>query len=403
MPDASAAPLPKPTRERVVKIEPSGQHYSLLVAPSGGFLGLDGFDESGASAVCSTADDRVMWKREADGFRHVATGRTADLESGGRIVIDGRTLNERGEPGGAAAAFAVGHGPERLPSEYLRFFKEHGWVCLTRVLPPEVVDGLQRVACTDAYAAHTPDRGTPQFSQSAALGRTAAEPVSLWVIRQYMRTDDIRFAHTPALIVLAQDDGRRNVQGWHSDYPYHWGVPARGQVPTQAGDIVLGVQRNVCVSEFTKERGATAFKLGSHALGHGPPDSWGTAGTHGRPGYRAEHGLPYNGPDADVIEAPPGSIILYDSRTWHRAGVNRTAQPRAAMLQAVTPMFVMPKNNTSGAYRHFIQSAAYQQLTLREREEIRAMMVHRFLGPVGRDVITADAELTSIVDGDSLR
>ena len=197
-----------------------------------------------------------------------------------------------------------------------------------------------------------------------------------------MRTDDIRFAHTPALIVLAQDDGRRNVQGWHSDYPYHWGVPALGQVPTQAGDIVLGVQRNVCVSEFTKERGATAFKLGSHALGHGPPDSWGTAGTHGRPGYRAEHGLPYNGPDADVIEAPPGSIILYDSRTWHRAGVNRTAQPRAAMLQAVTPMFVMPKNNTSGAYRHFIQSAAYQQLTLREREEIRAMMVHRFLGPV---------------------
>ena len=133
MPDASAARLPKPTRERVVKIEPSGQHYSLLVAPGGGFLGLDGFDESGASAVFSTADDRVMWKREADGFRHVATGRTAHLESGGRIVIDGRTLNERGEPGGAAAAFAVGHGPERLPSEYLRFFKEHGWVCLTCV------------------------------------------------------------------------------------------------------------------------------------------------------------------------------------------------------------------------------------------------------------------------------
>ena len=213
-----------------------------------------------------------------------------------------------------------------------------------------------------------------------------------------MRTEDIRFSHTPALIVLTQDDGQRNVQGWHSDYPYHWGIPARGQVPTQAGDVVLGVQRNVCVSEFTRERGATAFKLGSHALDRGPPESWGTAGRHAKPGYRAANGLPYNGPDADVIEAPAGSIILYDSRTWHRAGVNRTAEPRAAMLQAVTPMFVMPKNNTSRSYKHFIQSAAYQELTPRERDEIRRMMVHRFLGPAGRDVITADPELTALLD-----
>ena len=395
-PNPTPKPTPEPTQERAVTIEPSGRHYSLLVAPSGGFLG---FDENGASAVFSAADDRVIWKREDEGFLHVKSGRTAQSASAGRITIDGRTLNEHGQPVGDAAAFTVGHGPEQLPSEYLRYFKEHGWVCLTCILSPDVVDDLQRVACTDGYAEATPDRSTPQFSQSVALARTGAEPVSLWVIRQYMRTEDIRFAHTPALIVLTQDDGRRNVQGWHSDYPYHWGIPARGKVPTQAGDVVLGVQRNVCVSAFTKERGATAFKLGSHALDRGPPDSWGTAGTHARPGHRAAHGLPYNGPDADVIEAPPGSIILYDSRTWHRAGVNRTAQPRAAMLQAVTPMFVMPKNDTSGSYRHFIQSAAYRQLSVRERDEIRAMMVHRFLGPAGRDVITADAELTLIVDG----
>ena len=133
---------------------------------------------------------------------------------------------------------------------------------------------------------------------------------------------------------------------------------------------MLGVQRNVCVSAFTRERGATAFKLGSHALNSAPPEAWGRAEIHARPGHRAKCGLPYNGPEADVIEAPAGSIILYDARTWHRAGVNRTPHKRAAMLQAVTPMFVMPKNDTSPAYKHFIQSAAYQELTQRERDEI---------------------------------
>ena len=392
----------EPTQERTVKVEPTGRHYSLLVAPNGGFLGFDGFDgsnDSGASAVFSAADDRVMWERQADGFLHAATGRTAQLVSEGHVTIAGRTLNEHGERGGDAARFAVAHGPERLPSEYLRDFKEHGWVCLACILAPEVVDDLQRVACTDGYAAHKPNRKTPQFSQSAALARTAAEPVSLWVIRQYMHTDDISFAHTPALIVLTEDDGQRNVQGWHSDYPYHWGVPAPGKVPAGAGGVVLGVQRNVCVSAFTRERGATAFKLGSHALNSAPPEPWGSVEMHARPGHRAKHGLPYNGPEADVIEAPAGSIILYDARTWHRAGVNRTPHKRAAMLQAVTPMFVMPKNDTSPAYKHFIRSAAYQELTQRERDEIRAMMLRRFLGPAGRDAIAADAELTALVGG----
>ena len=152
------------------------------------------------------------------------------------------------------------------------------------------------------------------------------------------------------------------------------------------------MQRNVCVSAFSKERGATAFKLGSHALDRGPPETWGTATAYARPGYRAAHGLPYNGPDADVVEAPAGSIILYDSRTWHRAGVNRTDQKRAAMLQAMTPMFVMPKNDTSAAYKHFLGSPAHQQINPRERAELQRLMVHRFLGPGGRHAITADPE-----------
>ena len=162
------------------------------------------------------------------------------------------------------------------------------------------------------------------------------------------------------------------------------------------GEIVLGVQRNVCVSEFTKVGGATAFKLGSHALNTGPPDEWGTGNTYARRGFRKSHGLPYNGPDADIVEAPPGSIILYDSRTWHRAGVNRTDDRRAAILQAMIPNYVMPFIDTSGTYKEYLASPVPAQLDERERREFQDLMVHKIVGPGGQVAIAPDRELTAL-------
>lgn len=105
----------------------------------------------------------------------------------------------------------------------------------------------------------------------------------------------------------------------HSDYPYLWGTPPAGggdQVPTGGGDLELGIQRNICVTDFTKANGATRFKLGSHSANVGPPKEWGIWTDYMQPGHRAKHGLPYSGPDVDTIEAPAGSILLYDTRTW---------------------------------------------------------------------------------------
>lgn len=58
--------------------------------------------------------------------------------------------------------------------------------------------------------------------------------------------------------------------------------------------------------------------------------------------------LPGSGPEkpsdeefdkrAVQITAPVGSILLWDSRVWHRAGVNRSGQPR----RIVTPIFTLP-------------------------------------------------------------
>ena len=81
-------------------------------------------------------------------------------------------------------------------------------------------------------------------------------------MRGYMKTRDVCLGHAPGVLALPKDDGKREVQGWHTDFPYLWGTGDR--IPVPSGELVLGVQRNTCVSDFTAENGATLFKLGSH-------------------------------------------------------------------------------------------------------------------------------------------
>ena len=391
--------------ETVTKVDPPVHHHVLIQAPDGDFLGnADG----AATATYDHVDDKAVWDAVPGGYRHVVTGLelatatdggTCRLRQGDAYLAADGSANEANRD---SASFTPVHGPEKLPSASLREFRENGWVCLNSVLSPELVDELHKVACTGPYRDREFDRSRQPLSQNPALAKTAVEPVSLWLLRQYMGTDSVRLGHTPSFAILGQDDGERDVQGWHSDFPYLWGIggrPRGGRIPVLPGEIVLGVQRNVCVSAFTKEGGATAFKLGSHALNSGPPESWGTGNAYRQRGYRKTHGLPYNGPDADIVEAPPGSIILYDSRTWHRAGVNRTEERRTAILQAMIPNYVMPFIDTSAAYKEFLASPVPGQLTGRERRDLQELMLHMIVGPGGQAAISPDRELTELARG----
>lgn len=385
--------------ERTVFVPQPTSHYVMVVGEDGRFLGINDDDET---HVTGTISDDLMWCVPGERLEHVQTGFAMELNAAdaGRFQLsfEGIPLDAKGRPGLKGASYSIVRGPEYLPSEYLQHFTENGWVCLASILSPDIVDSLQRIACTDAYSDRSPDRSRRQICQGGALAKTAVEPISVWLARQYMQTDDIRLAHSPGIGVMTPDDGQRVVQGWHSDYPYHWGINAPGKVPTPSGKTVMGVQRIVCVSEFTKYRGATAFKLGSHSLDHGPPEKWGVASDVYQPDYRAVNGLPYNGPDADVIEAPPGSMILFDTRTWHRAGINRSTQKRAAILMDMTPAYIVPYSDTTGDYRALVENEAYDELNMRERQEFQRLMIHRFLGPAGpQSVIGTDQELTASI------
>ena len=389
-----------PTAETITRFEPPKHHYTLLRASNGDYLGAD----DGKFATYGHVDDKAVWDTTPGGFRHVVSGLSLTAvgdTATGHLLRRGEAewIAADGTLGMASAAanFVPAHGPEKLPSAYLDEFRRNGWVCLNSILAATIIDDLARVSCTGAYSQRRYDRSRHPLSQSPAVARTAAEPVSLWLIRQYLGTDDIRLGHAPSLAILSQDDGERDVQGWHSDFPYLWGIGGRvagERVPVLPGELVLGVQRNVCISAFTRNGGATAFKLGSHARNSGPPTAWGTGNAYGQRGYRRKHGLPYNGPEADVVEAPPGSIILYDARTWHRAGVNRTADRRAAMLQAVIPAYIMPFIDASEPYKEFLDSPVVAELDERERKEVERLLVHRIAGSGGLMAITVDRNLT---------
>ncbi|MBF66312.1 MAG: hypothetical protein CMQ29_01285 [Gammaproteobacteria bacterium] len=377
--------------ERAVQFHPPPTHFTLIIATDGQFLA----SASDSTLLTREVSDAIVWQQDGNTLSHPDTGMVLTATQTASL---GFTLVAETPVDASAGPFELAHGPELRPSTYLEHLRTHGWVVLNSIMSPETIEALERMACTDRYRKNSPDRSQPQICQDPVLARVAVEPISLWLAREYMQTDQIRLAHTPGIGVLMPDDGERAVQGWHSDYPYHWGINAAGKVPTPSGRTVMGVQRIVCVSEYTKVRGATAFKLGSHLLDSGPPEDWGLAQDTFQPGHRAEHGLPYNGPNADVIEAPAGSVILFDTRTWHRAGVNRTDAGRAAILMDTTPAYIIPYSDTSADYKALTESSFYAELNHREQAELQELMVHRFLGPAGpRSVIGTHHELSALL------
>ncbi|MCY3859542.1 MAG: phytanoyl-CoA dioxygenase family protein [Gammaproteobacteria bacterium] len=348
----------KEFQERVVRVKRPTHHFKYLTSEDGAMLGLN---DAGDLVLREEADDQVIWDFDPNGLQHVASLKPLDAKfENGRclVAVDGEIRN-----------FSIDHGPEKLPSEYLKHLKKEGWVCLTCILTEGVVDNLQRVAGSDAYEHLEMNNDSPKICQDVAVGQAISEPISLWLIRQYMQTRDLHLGHPPGFAVLRPYDGESRVQGWHSDIPY---------IPSVGGNLVAdrkgpikAVQRNVCVSDFKKENGATAYKLGSHTADNPPPE-WNPARFGGPPNAR-----PYSGPEADVVEAPAGSIVLYDARTWHRAGFNHSEHKRAAMLQSFQTADVIPKRDTRPACKRWQASSVYEQLNLRQQREITELLMNQ--------------------------
>ena len=151
-------------QETVTKVAKPERHFSYIMAADGRYLGvekgLEKAPEAGGDADTSIrtfrqTDDRVVWRQDGDVFTHATTGRELTLTDSAAF-IDGQPIevelipsgrdSGRDEPTTTSDVFTATHGPEKLPSEYLEFFRANGWVCLTSILAPDVVEDLERVA-----------------------------------------------------------------------------------------------------------------------------------------------------------------------------------------------------------------------------------------------------------------
>ncbi len=101
-----------------------------------------------------------------------------------------------------------------------------------------------------------------------------------------------------------------------------------------------------CIDEFTEDNGATRFVPGSH-LRHRPPGA--------------------DDPDTSVpAVAPAGTMVVFESRIWHRTGENRTQdRSRAALFGWYTrPIYRAQENWFLSLSPRILEGASDELLTL---------------------------------------
>ena len=90
-------------------------------------------------------------------------------------------------------------------------------------------------------------------------------------------------------------------------------------IRTFSDQMPLMLNTIVMLNDFTADNGATWLMSGGHEWPNKPPEQ-------------------AFANDAFQIIAPAGSVVMFNSNLWHRAGENKTNKPR----RSVTPMFSKP-------------------------------------------------------------
>lgn len=101
------------------------------------------------------------------------------------------------------------------------------------------------------------------------------------------------------------------------------------------------------ISDYTEANGATHLVPGSHLSGALPAPT-----------------VPHEVPSARAI-APAGSVVLWDGRTWHSAGENKSNEPRYGITTYYQgPQFRSLQNHTLGSKPELLEGASPELLTL---------------------------------------
>ena len=350
-------------------------------------------------SVCSHTGDDCMWIIDGPILRNATGSLSVEIseipgQSGQEASFQlkdnaGNSITDSGTSGKPAGVFNLYAGPDRLPSVHLAEFRQEGLTLLARVLLPSAINRLKEQAAARRAQRHADESVFDgQFwmgdglSWCPDLARAFTHPVALWLLQQYLETDDIHFCHPPVITTLKPAKaliGTFPEGGWHSDYPYHPGVFPDDHWPETP---VFGAQFNICVDRFERRNAATQFVPGSHRHCQRPPIEFNRGGTRMGVGVHQ---------DVRQMEAPAGAAVLYDARTWHRGchELNVSGLDRIAILNAVTPSWVRPMmDNKQSVSREYLASDVPNALSERERRDVHRLCNSATMEtPVGMPVL----------------
>lgn len=195
-----------------------------------------------------------------------------------------------------------------------RDLRDHGICAVTGVLTGPTLAEARR----ELYAAAAQDR--QRNREQKFLLDTAGDDTNqrVWNVLSRSPIFADLAAHPIALRLL------RSVLGWPmllGNLSANITGPGGGEMVLHADQIFVptpwptepqGANAAWCLDDFTADNGATCFVPGSHLL-HRPPAA-----------------------DDDVVavpmEAAAGSLVVFESRLWHRTGHNSTREQRRAGL-----------------------------------------------------------------------
>lgn len=216
-----------------------------------------------------------------------------------------------------------------------------GWCTIPAVLPATVCDSLRHdiaghVSRCGELQVEAGIPGAPDGTAHHTIGFN--DSIDDFLDHDYLGKLVDRFFDGPyvlhAINPLINFPGRKNyVNRIHKDIRVHTDAP------------VLQLNMLVMVDDFTLDNGATHILSGSHRQASAPPDEVFTR-------------------HAERITGTSGSITLFDSRTWHAAGMNTTSMPRSALTLSFSRPFMKPQLD----YARFLGDAYGARLSPKMRQ-----------------------------------
>lgn len=197
-----------------------------------------------------------------------------------------------------------------------------GWCVVDGVIPPdEVVTVRESLVATADGRPEDLENGRHALRGIIAYDQAIAPYLSddrIMGVTEAFFGKHVRISMTTGVILhpgypRTDDPGG----GLHSDWPFGQGYDYR--VPAPYPDAPLLLTSLWMLTPFTRENGGTVLVPGSHKAGNNP-----TGDNSLVPG--TSH------PSEIQAEGKPGSVLLFDSRTWHINGHNNSDETRMAII-----------------------------------------------------------------------